>query len=200
MEDEVLDERGRHSDADWARIAVLGSKVRAERQAKRLSLEAMARRSGVSRSMLSAIERGTKVPTVLVLDRIANALGVSVSRLLDRQRTSKVVELRAGDQQVVGEQGWNRNIVSPVLPNVDLELGRLEFEPSVDAGEFAPHQSGWGEYVVVEEGSLEIMLDRRDRYLLERGDALYFESDLVHAFRNPGEKRTVAYILMINCQ
>ena len=87
---------------------------------------------------------------------------------------------------------------TPVLPGVELELARLEFEPQVDAGEFGAHQPGWTEYVVVETGTLEIVLDGSDVHVLNSGDALYYASDLTHAFRNAGDAPLVAYILMIN--
>jgi len=182
---------------DQQRMALLGRRLRLERRSHQLSLDGLAARSGVSRSMLSAIERGTKVPTVLVLDRVAGALGVSVSRLLDEQQEGPVILLRNHQQKRVNDAaGWTRSIVSPVLPGVDLELGRLEFAPEADAGEFAPHQPGWIEYVAIEEGALEITLSGSDRYLLQTGDSIYYESDLPHAFRNPGRQPTVAYIVM----
>jgi transcriptional regulator with XRE-family HTH domain len=179
-------------------MTVLGERLRLERQSHKMSLEALAERSGVSRSMLSAIERGTKVPTVLVLDRIANALSVSVSRLLEEQREGLVITLPAHAQKQLVEPGWTRSILSPVLPGVELELARLEFEPQVDAGEFAPHQPGWTEYVAVEDGTLEIVLNGSDVHVLNAGDSIYYASDLTHAFRNAGDKPLVAYILMIN--
>ncbi|MFE4672324.1 helix-turn-helix domain-containing protein [Streptomyces sp. NPDC056723] len=193
----VVGERGEDAGKDRRRIAALGARIRHERQTKSLSLQGLADRSGVSRSMLSAIERGDKVPTVLVMDRIAAALGVSVSRLLDEQREAKVVFLLAAEQQTVEkEPGWRRSILSPVLPGVDLEFGRLEFEPYTDAGTFTPHQPGWTEYVAVESGTLEITLGGSDRYMLQAGDTLYYESDVDHAFRNPEGEPTVAYIVM----
>jgi len=88
-------------------IAGLGERIRLERQQRRLSLEALAAQSGVSRSMLSDIERGAKVPTVLVLDRIATGLGTSIARLLGEERTSAVIVLRREEQDVaVDPSGW----------------------------------------------------------------------------------------------
>src|SRR5262249_15403077 len=95
-------------------IAGLGERIRLERQQRRLSLEALAAQSGVSRSMLSDIERGAKVPTVLVLDRIATGLGASIARLLGEERTSAVIVLRREEQDVaVDPSGWERRILSP---------------------------------------------------------------------------------------
>ena len=181
---------------DRARMTALGAHIRGERQRKQLSLEALAGSSGVSRSMLSAIERGEKVPTVLVLDRIAGALGVSVARLMDDQRDDRVVLLPVGEQQSVLELGWRRHIVSPVRAGLEMEFGRLVFDPQTDAGHFGAHQAGWTEYVVIESGVLDITLDGV-AYRLNTGDALFYESDVDHAFANPTDEQTIAYIVML---
>ncbi|MFE9702731.1 helix-turn-helix domain-containing protein [Streptomyces sp. NPDC005930] len=56
-------------------LAEPGSGLRGERRARNISLERLARLSGVSQSMVSEVERGAKTPSVLVLDRLATALG-----------------------------------------------------------------------------------------------------------------------------
>ncbi len=81
-------------------LAVIGERVRAERVALGLSLEDVAERSGVSRSMVSEIERGRKVPTIVVLDRVTAALGSSLTALVQPVETTQVVVLRRNDQQV----------------------------------------------------------------------------------------------------
>src|SRR2546422_10201339 len=63
-------------------IVVLGSRIQAERTERGLTLQTLADRSGVSVSMLSSVERGAKAPTIVVLDRIADGLGVPLTRLL----------------------------------------------------------------------------------------------------------------------
>jgi glutamate/tyrosine decarboxylase-like PLP-dependent enzyme/DNA-binding XRE family transcriptional regulator len=89
-------------------IEELGRRVRQERLARGLTLEELAAASGVSRSMLSEVERDSRMPTVAVLDRIATGLGTSIARLLrdelpqgDQPFDWTVEELRAVGQQVV---------------------------------------------------------------------------------------------------
>ncbi|MBU8819670.1 helix-turn-helix domain-containing protein [Mycolicibacterium goodii] len=180
-------------------MATVGARIRQLRRDRGLSLDDLATMSAVSRSMLSSVELGQKAPTVLVIDRIAGALGVNVSRLLAaEEKPAPVVLLTRDAQQIVSEQsGWHRRIVSPVVHGCEFELGRVEFEAHVDAGTFAPHRPGWTEYVVVERGRLEVTLNHTDAYLLQTGDSLYFESDVVHAFRNPAKAVAVAYVGML---
>ena len=78
-------------------VSELGRRVRAGRQRLGLTLQDLADAARVSRSMLSEIERGTKVPTVLVLDRVAGALRSSVAQLLDGHRSEPAVVVRVGE-------------------------------------------------------------------------------------------------------
>src|SRR4029078_11957265 len=73
---------------------------RAARENRGLPLDALSERAHVSRSMLSAIERGTKAPTVLVLDRVATGLDTSLARLLGEEGHSRLIVMRHRDQKV----------------------------------------------------------------------------------------------------
>ncbi|MEV0563291.1 XRE family transcriptional regulator [Dactylosporangium sp. NPDC050588] len=174
----------------------LGLRIRARRRAQGLALEQLAELSGVSRSMVSDVERGTKTPTVLVLDRLATALGTSISRLLDEPAGNAFVLLRNGQQRVVRDPaGWERRILSPVLPGVEFEFMRTVLGPGVDAGEFSPHRPGSREYVAVESGRLTLTIDGQAS-TLEAGDSVYYPGDCRHAFANSGDVECVYYLVM----
>ncbi len=177
-------------------VAELGARVRATRLGRGLSLDAVAGRAGVSRSMLSAVERGGKVPTVLVLDRIATALDTSIARLLGEERAQRVVVLRHAAQDVARDPtGWERRILSPVLPGIEFELMRTTIAPGVDAGIFAPHGRGSREYLAVERGTLQLTVDGTP-HTLRAGDSAYYEGDCHHQFVNPGRDPCVYYLAM----
>ena len=73
-------------------VAALGGRLRELRRARGLSLENLAAASGVSRSMISDVERGARSPTVLVLARlVATALGTTVARLLGEDRPARAI-------------------------------------------------------------------------------------------------------------
>jgi transcriptional regulator with XRE-family HTH domain len=129
----------------------LGGRIRAERERRGLSLDALSAKARVSRSMLSAIERGAKAPTVLVLDRVATGLNTSLARLLGEERRATLIVLRHRDQKVARDRsGWERRILSPVLPGVEFEFMRTTLGPRVNAGVFLPHAHGSREYVAIE--------------------------------------------------
>jgi transcriptional regulator with XRE-family HTH domain len=178
------------------RLDALGERVRRERARRRLSLNELAAKAGVSRSMLSAVERGRKAPTVLVLDRIATGLDTSIARLLGEERADRVVVLRHGDQDVARDRsGWERRILSPVLPGVEFELMRTTIGAGVDAGVFAPHAPGSREYLAVERGTLRLTLDGV-AHTLHAGDSIYYAGDCLHAYANPGRNSCVYYLAM----
>jgi len=178
---------------------VLGDRIRTERQRRGWTLIELAAAAGVSRSMLSAVERGARVPTVSVLDRIATGLGTTIARLMrdggDDERR-RVIVLRHAEQDVARDpSGWERRVLSPVLGGVEFEFMRTTLGPRVDAGAFLPHAPGSREYVAVEYGTLRLRVDASE-YTLHKGDSMYYAGDCHHAFANPSLSECVYYLAM----
>jgi transcriptional regulator with XRE-family HTH domain len=174
----------------------LGGRIRAARERRGLSLDALSAKARVSRSMLSAIERGAKAPTVLVLDRVATGLDTSLARLLGEERRATLIVLRHRDQKVARDpSGWERRILSPVLPGVEFEFMRTTLGARVDAGVFLPHAHGSREYVAIESGTLQLTINDTP-YHLTAGDSIYYDGDCMHAFANPADVPCVYYLAM----
>ncbi len=151
----------------------------------------------VSKSMLSAIERGAKVPSILIVARIANGLGVTVSRLLEEQQDAGVVIIRCGDHPKAGPLAqWERQILSPVVEGAELEFMRTRINPYVTPGVFSPHPPGTLEYIFVSKGKLKLTVDGID-YLISAGDSICYPGDRWHAFDNPHAVPCVYY--MVTC-
>ena len=177
-------------------LTSLGERIRSERLRRRMSLQALEARTGVSRSMLSEVERGSKAPTVLVLDRIATGLDISIARLLGQERQARVIVLRRAEQNAaIDPSGWERRILSPVLPGIEFELMRTTIPPGVDAGDFAPHAAGSREYLAMERGTLRLTIDGTP-HTLHAGDSIYYAGDCWHGFANPGRVTCAYYLAM----
>jgi len=188
----MVKQRARSGTLD---AVAVGRGVRGQRDRRGLTLEALGRLAQVSPSMLSAIERGKKVPTVLVLDRIATALDTSIGRVLGEQRDERVIVIRRDEQCVASDaSGWERRVLSPVLPGVEFEFMRTALEPGVDAGAFAAHAPDSREYVAVASGALRLALDGI-QHVLDAGDAIYYAGDCVHAFANASDAERCEYYL-----
>jgi quercetin dioxygenase-like cupin family protein len=91
--------------------------------------------------------------------------------------------------------GWERVILSPVLPGVEFELMRTTIPAGVDAGVFAPHATGSREYLAMERGTLTLTLDDV-AYTLHPGDSIYYAGDCHHGFANHGARTCVYYLAM----
>jgi len=177
-------------------LAKLGSRIRSLRGIQGLSLDEAAQRCGVSRSMLSAVERGEKTPSVLVVHRIAVGLGSNITRLLGEEQAAPVIVLRQAQQDVARDpRGGGRRTGAPAQPGVAFESRRTTIPPGATAGEFPPHPPGSREYVAVEQGQLRLTVAGAP-YLLETGDSIAYHGDCWHAFANPGPGDCVYYLAL----
>jgi XRE family transcriptional regulator, regulator of sulfur utilization len=177
-------------------MTAIGRRVRVLRQERQLSLEALAERSGVSISMLSTVERGQKVPSILVMGQIATALDTSIGRLVGEEAVPRVIVMRAADQRVINDPaGIERRGLSPVLPGIEFELIRMTLPPGVNAGNFPPHRAGSREYLAVETGTLTLSLDG-SVYRLDAGDSIYHAGDCEHGYCNDADTPCIYYIAM----
>jgi transcriptional regulator with XRE-family HTH domain len=164
----------------------IASRVGALRAAHGLSLDALAARSGVSRSMISLIERAQASPTAAVLEKLAAGLGVSLASLFEVPAEAPQPLTRRSEQPVWRdpESGYLRRNVSPM--GTALQIVEVEFPAGARValeGTFREpplHQQIW-----VLEGSIELSRGERvDR--LEAGDCLAMEMGGPIVFRNPG--------------
>jgi transcriptional regulator with XRE-family HTH domain len=175
----------------------LGERVRGLRRERGLTLDLLAERSGVSRAMISKLERGEKNPTLVVAAKVAEGLGVRLSQLVGVEERREVVVVPRGRRMVVRdpETGFERQLLSPSFLGRGIEFIKNVVPEDSTSGEFPPHRRGVEEYVVVERGRLRAFLGGED-YLLEEGDALYFEADVSHRFDNAGTGECSYYLVI----
>jgi transcriptional regulator with XRE-family HTH domain len=167
-------------------------RVRAE---KGLSLDAVAKLCGVSKSMLGQIERGEVNPTVSTMWRISSGLKVSFTSLMTRpQDETEVVPL--GDvEPLLEDEGKVRNFT--VFP-FDAERGFEVYYVEWDAGgciDADAHPAGTQEYLTLHKGQLSVRVGD-DEHLLGAGDSIRFKADQPHGYRNPGtETATMGMVI-----
>ena len=175
-------------------LKVLGNYIHTLRSERGLTLASLAAAASVSPSMLSAVERGQKAPTITVLSRIAEGLGMAVSRLLAVPDEDRLIVRRAGEQEVVdGPGGWQRAILSPVVPGVNFEWSRSTLPPGCDPGDCGAYAPGSHEFVVVDAGMLRLTVGD-STVELGVGDLAYFSTDAPHRYANPGPTPCSYYV------
>ena len=178
----------------------LGARMRELRGRLGLTLDALAGRSGVSRAMISKLERGEKNPTLVVAAKLAEGLGVTLSQLVGIEERREVVVVPKEGRMVMRdpETGFERQLLSPTFVGRGVEFVRNEIPEGSTSGEFPPHRKGVAEYVVVERGRLRAVLGGEE-YLLAEGDAVFFEADVPHRFDNAGAGRCSYYLIISSC-
>jgi transcriptional regulator with XRE-family HTH domain len=178
-------------------LTALGRRVQALRHDRALTLQGLADAAAVSVSMLSAVERGQKAPTIVVLARIADGLRVPLTRLVAEPEETRLVVRRAAEQESSVEEpgGWRRTILTPVIPGVNFEWIRTTLPAGCDAGRFPAYAPGSHEFVAVATGTLRLSLDETaGPVTLHEGDSAYFAADIAHGYANPGRTPCTYYV------
>ena len=177
----------------------LATRIKDLRTRRGLSLEQLAQLSGVSRSMISLIERAEASPTANVLDRLAASLGVTLAALFTEAETADATPLaRHADQPVWRdpETGYLRRNLSPPYRS-PIELVEVELPPRARVAYDAATRAAVVEQQVwLIEGALEITLGD-SVHRLAPGDCLAMRVDRPIAFRNPGRVRSRHLVALI---
>ena len=183
--------------AESVSAARLGTRIRRLRREGGLTLEELAGRSGVSRAMISKMERGEKNPTLVVAAKLAEGLGITLTQLVGVEERREVVVVPREERVVMRdpETGFERQLLSPAFGGRGIEFIRNVVPKESTSGEFPPHRRGVEEYVAVEKGRLKAVLGGEE-YLLEEGEALYFEADVSHRFDNAGDDECSYYLVI----
>jgi transcriptional regulator with XRE-family HTH domain len=176
--------------------AIVGQNIRRMRGSRGLTLDALARASGVSRAMLGQIETGRSVPTINVVWKIAAAFDVPFATLIAAPAADKVHLFRAHGARVLTSASGD--FTSRALFPFDGQRRPEFYELRLKAHgvEIAdPHAAGTMENLVVAHGRLDLEIGQDTREL-DAGDAILFQADRPHAYRNPTNEETIAYLVM----
>jgi len=185
-----------HPDADPDMAPVVGRNLRRLRMQRGLSLERLSKASGVSRAMLGQIELGQSAPTINVLWKIARALDLPFSALISTTGGTGTRLMRA--QQAKRLTSHDGRFASRALFPFD-EPRRVEFYEltlkSHSEERADPHPPGTLENLLVTRGTLEMEIGA-ERHVLAPGDAILFEADKPHVYRNVGQDDLTMYLVM----
>jgi transcriptional regulator with XRE-family HTH domain len=174
----------------------IAKRVRDLRAEKGLSLDALSTKSGVSRSMISLIERGESSPTAVVLEKIAAGLSATLASLFDAPVDSSAAPagpISRRDEQPLWqdpESGYVRRNVSPAGVPQPMRIVEVRFPPGArvafesTARDSIVHQQVW-----ILEGAIDITVGKA-RHRLGKGDCLAMQLDGPTMFHNPTRKPT----------
>jgi transcriptional regulator with XRE-family HTH domain len=176
--------------------AVVGHNLRLLRSRRGYSLERLAQISGVSRAMLGQIELGRSAPTINLLWKVARALEIPFSALTGGPHSHEPTVLKAADSKVLisSSREFTSRALFPFDSQRRVEFYELRLSPKglekADA-----HATGTVENLVVSKGTVEIAVETQ-LHVLEVGDAILFEADVPHHYRNVGQIEALMFLVM----
>jgi transcriptional regulator with XRE-family HTH domain len=175
-----------------------GERVRTLRERANLTLEEFSTASGVSRAMLSNVERGEKSPTIGVAKRIAHALSTPLSVLMGDETGQRAVALVKKDRRPVfrdPETGFERHLLSPIVAGMTVEVVLHYLPAKASTGKLPPYPVGVGKHVLATRGQVVVGFENQE-FILDEGDALYFDANVEHWFKNPTSMPSEYYLVI----
>ncbi|AOK31188.1 DNA-binding protein [Burkholderia singularis] len=179
----------------------VGEQIQRLRNERKLTLDDLSRAAGVSKSMLSEIERDKANPTIAVAWRLTNALGISLDELFAQPKTPETIRVD-GPHDIPTLAGHEAHYLLRVWGPIEL-AGKFEWYeltlPANGALASNPHEPGTREHLTVLHGTLEVDAAGGTRRL-KAGDTARYPADGPHAIRNAGKSEAKALLVVIHRQ
>jgi len=179
-------------------LKLIGQRLTAKRTQLRLTLEDVATRTGVSRAMISRIERAEVHASAVVLDKLCAGLGLSLSALFARDTTSPLI--KHADQPMWQDpvSGYVRREIAPAGTGSPVRIVEVDFPAHAEVV-FEPHiHDGIEQHVWLLEGEMEITLGV-SLYRLSAGDCLHMRLGAGNSFVNRSGK-AARYAVILNSE
>ena len=176
----------------------LGRRVKKLRSDRGWSLEELASVSGVSRSMLSEIERQRANPTLSVTYRIARAFGLSLQDLIESADSASSIQLtRADDRAQIfrSDKQCLIRTLSPLNLEKDIEFYEVRL-PGHGALISQPHVDGTREFLTVEDGAVNLQSGNFTESL-GKGDSATYRADVAHSITNSGKREAIVFLVVL---
>ncbi|AOJ27373.1 MULTISPECIES: helix-turn-helix domain-containing protein [Burkholderia] len=177
----------------------VGEQIQRLRNERKLTLDDLSRAAGVSKSMLSEIERDKANPTIAVAWRLTNALGITLDELFSQPKAPETIRVD-GPHDIPTLAGHDGRYQLRVWGPIDL-AGKFEwYELTLPGGGALvsnAHEPGTREHLTVLQGAMEIEAAAASRRL-KVGDTARYPADEPHAIRNPGKAEARALLIVIH--
>jgi transcriptional regulator with XRE-family HTH domain len=173
-------------------VSTIGDRLKDIRTGRNLSLDELARLTGVSKPMLGQIERGQSIPTVTTLWKIATGLKTPLSFFLEGQQAEYTIVSPDQANVILGDGGKMR--AYPLFtydPVRSVETFYIEFDPDCSHSS-DKHNDGVEEHIFVLRGTLRLVLGDKTVDVGER-QAVRFRADMPHAYQNLSRDECAVY-------
>ncbi len=172
-------------------LAQISQRIRRRREQASLTLQELAKRSGVATSTIQKVETAQMIPSVAVLMKIARGLSCRIAELVGEEidEDATLIHLPKNARHSFGKpNALMVERLSGDLIDVQLETWRVTLYPGVSSGEELIRYNG-EQLVICEEGTVTFTVSGRE-IKVGAGDSLHFKASLPHTWRNDGERAT----------
>lgn len=172
---------------------IIAHNLKQIRKERNLSLGQLAEQAGVSKVMLSQLEKGDSNPTINTIWKITGALNLPYTSLLELPEL-EAVHVRKCDISELAEDGYHIFSYYPKDISRNFEMYQIE----MDAGcihHSIGHSSNSSEYIMVIEGQMILEVNGKE-YTLAQDDALYFDASCPHVYKNPSGERVKCHLII----
>jgi transcriptional regulator with XRE-family HTH domain len=166
---------------------VIAENLKRLREERKLSLDHLAKLTGVSKSMLGQIERGEVNPTVSTVWKISNGLKISFTQLMNRLETDIEIIDKYKMQPLIEDNGKIRNY--PIFPFDNTRRFEM-YTLDIDGGGHLnadAHPQGTQEFITVFSGEITIIVEN-EKFILPTGNSIRFKADTPHIYENSGSE------------
>ena len=167
------------------------------REENKLSMDELAKLSGVSKSMLAQIERGDGNPTLSTLWKLSNGMKVPFDALTVRPKSPCEIVKTHEIQPLLEDNGKVKNY--PIFPD-DENRRFAVYYLELDTGSYwesEPHLKGTTEFITVFTGKIEIHADGQS-FIVEKGESIRFKADIGHSYKNIGNESAILHMILFN--
>ena len=174
-------------------MKMVGVNIKMLREGQGLTLRALAKKIGISASFLSQVEGGKSSPSLATLKSISDTLSTTIGSLIgEEQKVEENPVVRAEERRHVQEVSKGINIYLLTSRDQNKQMEPLLFRLKEGATSGLRSYKHFGqEFVLVLKGSIEVTLNDMV-YMLRKGDSIYFNSSVPHAFKNAGSEEAEA--------
>lgn len=180
----------------------VGRKIKLLRAEQKLTLEQLAQMSGVSKSMLSQIERGRTNPTLAILWTLTQSLEIDISDLLNADQndgpdSAKITHIKA--HQTPKIQSADGKCTLKILGPIDLVTKTEWYDMTMTTGgllESEGHAEGTKEHLTLLEGTLSVR-NGTEEIILSTGDTARYDADIPHYIENKGKNTARALMIVL---
>ncbi len=172
----------------------IGENLKKIRKNRNLTMDILSKESGVSKSMISEIERGIRNPSITTLWKIANTLKTPLNYFLKDEDLSSPTIYKMNEQLTIEGESYKFHPLMDFDEDKKLEIYLTEYFPGSQT-DSSFHYEGVEEYVLISSGSLDFYMGDKVTTVKE-GEVLHFIADAPHYYRNDSDQVCKAFVLM----